>query len=83
MKLLRTLLLCGALVTVQVRGANIAWISFHPADNSPSAGAAGLGFTNAPDEPYTRLLRANGHTVTRVVTFDNATPRNRGVPQSV
>jgi len=78
MKLLRTLLLCGALTVPRLWGANIAWISFHPADNSPSAAAAALGFTNAPDAPYTQLLRANGHTVTRVVTFDNATPESVG-----
>lgn len=58
--------------------ANIAWISFHAADNSPSGGASNLGFTNAPDAPYTQLLRNNGHTVTRVATFDNATVESVG-----
>ncbi|MCB1127823.1 MAG: hypothetical protein KDM81_15120, partial [Verrucomicrobiae bacterium] len=48
--------------------ANIAWVSFHPADDTPSAAAAAAGFTEAPDAPYTRLLRDNGHTVTRVLT---------------
>ena len=28
--------------------AKIAWVSFHPADNEPSANAATAGFTNAP-----------------------------------
>lgn len=52
--------------------ANIAWVSFHPADDQPSSAAATAGFTEAPDAPYTQLLRDNGHTVTRVVT--SATP---------
>jgi hypothetical protein len=49
-------------------GANIAWVSFHPADDTPSAGAATAGFTNAPDVLYTDLLKQHGDTVTRVVT---------------
>ncbi|HVR36345.1 MAG TPA: LamG-like jellyroll fold domain-containing protein, partial [Methylomirabilota bacterium] len=49
-------------------GANIAWISFHPADDEPSGAAAGVGFTEAPDVGYTQLLEADGHTVTRFVT---------------
>ncbi|NGO40452.1 hypothetical protein G4L39_13775, partial [Limisphaera ngatamarikiensis] len=53
-------------------GANIAFVSFHPADDQPDATAAGAGFTNAPDAGYTRLLRARGHTVTRLVTVDSA-----------
>lgn len=51
--------------------ANIAWISFHPADDTPSANASVAGFTNAPDVGYTALLTANGHNVTRFVTVDN------------
>ncbi|HEX7859295.1 MAG TPA: Ig-like domain-containing protein [Verrucomicrobiae bacterium] len=50
----------------------IAWVSFHPGDNTPSAAAAGAGFSAAPDVEYTRLLQAAGHTVTRYVT--TATP---------
>ena len=50
----------------------IAWVSFHPGENSPSAAAATAGFTSAPDAEYTRLLQAAGHTVTRYVT--TATP---------
>jgi hypothetical protein len=49
-------------------GANIAWVSFHPADNDPGADAKTAGFTEAPDVGYTKLLAANGHTVTRFVT---------------
>lgn len=51
-------------------GAAIAWVSFHPADDVPSADAADpdAGFTEAPDVGYTELLRANGHEVTRIVT---------------
>ncbi len=48
--------------------ANIAWISFHSADDSPSGNARTAGFTNAPDIAYTDLLKSVGHTVTRVVT---------------
>lgn len=46
----------------------IAWVSFHPADDTPSANAATAGFTRAPDAAYTDLLEANGYLVTRVVT---------------
>lgn len=52
--------------------AKIAWVSFHAADDQPSGGAAGAGFTLAPDIEYTRLLTSAGHTVTRYVT--TATP---------
>ncbi len=52
--------------------ANIAWVSFHSADDSPSAAAAGAGFTEAPDAGYTQLLRSNGHSVSRIAT--SATP---------
>jgi hypothetical protein len=53
---------------VATEGANIVWVSFHAADDQPSANAAGAGFTNAPDIEYTRLLTNAGHTVTRYVT---------------
>ncbi len=61
-------------VVIEVAGAasgssaRIAWVSFHPADDTPSAAAAAAGFTKAPDIAYTDLLKANGHEVTRVVT---------------
>jgi hypothetical protein len=48
--------------------ADIAWFSFHSADNTPSAGAAGAGATTAPDKGYTDLLASAGHTVTRFLT---------------
>jgi hypothetical protein len=48
--------------------ANIAWVSFHSADDKPSLNAFNAGFTNAPDADYTKLLRANGHQVTRFLT---------------
>jgi hypothetical protein len=51
--------------------ANIAWISFHPADNTPAADAATAGFTEAADVGYTKLLVAEGHKVTRIVTSGN------------
>jgi hypothetical protein len=50
--------------------ANIAWVSFHAADDMPSANSAAAGFTNAPDIGYTTLLTANGHQVTRFVSVD-------------
>ncbi len=52
--------------------ANIVWVTFHSADNAPSANAATAGFTTAPDKGYTDLLTANGNTVTRFVTHDIA-----------
>lgn len=48
--------------------ADIAWVSFHPADDAPGAGAAGAGFTEAPDKAYTDLLAGDGYNVTRYVT---------------
>ena len=53
--------------------ANIAWVSFHPTDDTPSAnaGTATSGFTNAPDRGYTQLLTANGHNVTRFLSYEN------------
>jgi hypothetical protein len=53
-------------------GANIVWVSFHAADDQPSAAAATAGFTSAPDIEYTKLLTNAGHTVTRYLT--TATP---------
>lgn len=48
--------------------ANIAWVSFHPADDTPSSAAASAGFTQAPDVGYTDLLESAGHNVTRFVS---------------
>lgn len=60
-------LACGLLsLGLSSQAANITWVSFHPADNSPSG--AGTSFTMAPDIGYTDLLRNAGHTVTRYVT---------------
>jgi hypothetical protein len=65
-------LICGLLAGVSSEAANITWVSLHPADNQPSANAAGQGFTTmAPDIGYTDLLRNAGHTVTRFLTLDN------------
>lgn len=55
-------------------GAKIAWVSFHPADDTPSDSAAAAGFTEAPDAGYTRLLAQNGYQVTRIVTTDAPDP---------
>jgi len=45
----------------------VIWVSFHGADDAPSAGAVGNGFTEAPDKGYTDLLKANGYDVTRYI----------------
>jgi uncharacterized cupredoxin-like copper-binding protein len=58
----------GATLTVLPRVARIAWVSFHAADDMPSADAVAAGFTLAPDVGYTQVLEADGHKVTRVVT---------------
>ena len=50
--------------------ANIAWVSLHPADNTPSTAAAAATFTNAPDIGYTTLLASHGHTVTRFLSVE-------------
>lgn len=54
--------------------ANIIWVSFHSAGDTPSAGAAAVGFTNAPDKAYTDLLTAKGYNVTRYVTTGTPDP---------
>ena len=54
--------------SVSLPAANIYWVSFHSGDNTPSAGAAGAGFTQAPDIGYTTALQNAGHTVTRYVS---------------
>lgn len=64
--LLATLALSGS----SLPAAKIAWVSFHPADNTPTVNAANAGFTNAPDSGYTTLLTSNGHTVTRFPSVD-------------
>jgi hypothetical protein len=58
----------GNYTPAPVRPANIAWVSFHAADNTPSPAAATAGFTNAADVGYTALLAAKGYNVTRYVT---------------
>ena len=57
--------------TSKPASANIAFISFHSADDTPTDAAAAVGFTQAADAAYTELLSANGHSVTRVVTSGN------------
>jgi len=59
-------LLKGQVITPT--GFNIIWVSFHGADDVPSAGAAGAGFTEAPDKGYTDLLTTNGYSVMRYIT---------------
>jgi len=55
---------------ISAGAASVAWVSFHSGDNTPSAGAVGAGFAQAPDIGYTDLLTANGYNVTRFVTAD-------------
>jgi hypothetical protein len=45
----------------------VVWVSFHEADDTPSGGAAGAGFTEAADKAYTDLLRGAGYEVIRYV----------------
>jgi hypothetical protein len=54
--------------TGAVAQPKVIWVSFHGADNEPSNGAKGVGFTEAPDKAYTDLLKANGYDVTRFIT---------------
>lgn len=68
MKRTVSVLLAGMGPIVGASAADIVWVSFHPADNTPSANAAAAGFELAPDYQYTQLLQANGHNVTRMVT---------------
>ena len=58
-------------IALPASAANIAWVSFHSADGTPSTNAGTAGFTQAPDVGYTNALTAAGHTVTRVVTQDS------------
>jgi len=45
----------------------VVWVSFHGADDAPSGGAAGAGFTVAADKGYTDLLKGAGYDVVRYV----------------
>lgn len=54
-----------------MQAANIAWVSYHSGDDTPTAAAAAVGFTRASDVGYTALLAANGHHVTRFTTIDS------------
>jgi hypothetical protein len=56
----------GLLITSAASAANIAWLSLHNADGTPSGPAATAGYTMAPDIGYTNLLTSAGHTVTRI-----------------
>lgn len=70
-KKIHTLLLTLAVSASSLPAANIAFVSFHPADDTPTANAFNAGFTNAPDVGYTALLAGNGHNVIRIVSADN------------
>ncbi len=54
--------------------ATIIWVSFHEADDVPSDGAAGAGFTKAVDKAYTDLLMDNGYDVMRYITTNSPNP---------
>ena len=68
---LPALIVTLALSASTLPAANIAWVSFHSADNTPSGAESNAGFTKAPDVGYTALLAANGHTVTRFVRVND------------
>ncbi|HSA01681.1 MAG TPA: hypothetical protein P5055_13170, partial [Candidatus Paceibacterota bacterium] len=71
MKMIRLIVLASLLLAAtSSRAARIAWVSFHAADDAPSAAAITAGFTRAPDAGYTALLAAQGHQVTRFVTVE-------------
>lgn len=67
-RLYPAILAATTLVSGSLPAANIAWVSFHLNDNTPSAAAGTAGFTLAPDYAYTGMLRDHGHTVTRFLT---------------
>ncbi len=52
----------------------VVWVSFHEADDAPSGGAAGAGFTAAADKEYTDLLKAAGYEVIRYVQTGTPDP---------
>lgn len=56
------------LITVQSDKPKIAWVSFHPGNDTPSAAARSAGFTRAADAAYTDALEDAGFEVTRIVT---------------
>jgi len=62
----------GTMTLLDVRSVpsekpTILWVSFHGADDAPSGGAVGVGFTEAADKPYTDLLKTAGYNVVRLV----------------
>ncbi|NLH40720.1 MAG: hypothetical protein GX448_02680 [Planctomycetes bacterium] len=48
-------------------GPVVFWVTFHPADDAPTAAAVTGGFTTAPDKGYTDLLKEAGYNVVRYV----------------
>jgi len=68
------MLLVLALCVASAQAATIIWVSFHGADDEPSANAKAAGFTVAPDKGYTDLLTANGYNVTRYITTGTPDP---------
>ena|GEM_PF-2464289 len=67
-------LLALGLAVSSAQASTIIWVSFHGADDAPSAGASAAGFTEAPDKGYTDLLTANGYNVVRYITTANPDP---------
>jgi hypothetical protein len=55
----------------EATGPVVFWVTFHPADNAPTAAAVTGGFTVAPDKGYTDLLKASGYNVVRYVQTGN------------
>jgi hypothetical protein len=84
MKSVLVLCVCLTMVAAPVSAADIAWVSFHGADdtgNTPSAPAAGVGFTVAPDKGYTDLLIGAGHAINRITV--PATGANAAIPAAM
>ncbi len=59
---------------VGIDGAKVVWVAFSGSDATPSAGAAGAGFTVAPDKAYTDLLTKAGYRVSRYVQSGTPDP---------
>jgi hypothetical protein len=73
---MKTIVLLASLLSVgtAAHAFDIVWVSFHSADDAPTANAQAAGFTTAaPDVGYTSLLSGNGYNVTRFVTKDEPT----------
>lgn len=51
---------------------NIVFVSFHDSHDTPDGDATAAGLTEPSDKAYTDLLQANGYSVTRFLTMNDA-----------